>query len=239
MYKIGICDDEISVCAEIEQYIKRYCKIHFLNIETAVFYSGDKLCNYLEFEDNLELIFLDIEIPNKNGILVGQYIREEAKDEKIDIVYISSKENYAIQLFKNRPLDFLVKPMRYNQIEKVLDVFIKRKGIQERMFECVVDRVHKRIVLSDILYLASNDKKITIHTTANKKITFYGKLGDAFEKLPKSMFLSIHKSYIINCDYVKEYTYEWIKLTNNEVLEISKSNRKQVRRCLLEYETED
>ncbi len=239
MYKIGICDDEVNVCTEIEQYIKKYCKLHFLNAETAVFYSGDKLCNYLDFEDNLELVFLDIEIPNKNGILVGQYIREEAKNEKMDIVYISSKENYAMQLFKNRPLDFLVKPIRYAQIEKVLDIFIKRKGIQERMFECVVNRVHKRVELSDILYLASNDKKITIYTTRNKEITFYGKLVEVFEKLPKSMFLPIHKSYIINCDYVKEYTYGWVKLTNNEVLEISKSNRKQVRRSLLEYENED
>ncbi len=236
MYKIAICDDEINVCAEIENYIKRYCAIHAIRIETVVFYTGDRICNYLESEDDVELIFLDIEIPNRNGILVGEYIREGIKNEKIDIVYISSKENYAMQLFKNRPIDFLVKPVGYAQIEKVMDVFVKRIGVKGRTLECIVNKVHKRVLVSDIMYLSSEDKKITLHMIQDQTISFYGKLVEVYQRLPQSMFLPIHKSYVVNCEYVEEYTYERVKIVNGEVLGISKVHRKEVRRSLLGHE---
>ena len=54
----------------------------------------------------LDLLFLDIELVQNNGIAVGNFIRNELEDMQTHIVYISSKESYAMQLFKVQPLDF-------------------------------------------------------------------------------------------------------------------------------------
>lgn len=51
--------------------------------------------------------------------------------------------------------------------------------------------------------------------------------------------MGIHKSYLINYNYVKEYTYEWVKMINGDILNISKVNRAAVRRKILERETDE
>ena len=61
------------------------------------------------------LLFLDIELEEKiNGIFVGKKIRMDLRNEITQIVYVSALEEYAIQLFQNRPMDFLIKPIKQN-----------------------------------------------------------------------------------------------------------------------------
>ena len=135
MYRFAICDDEIDTCNQLEGYITSYLDTHYIKGDIDVFYSGEKLCQYLLSDNNFNIIFLDIELPKINGVKVGQYVRNHLEDEITDIVYISSKTSYAMELFGNRPLDFLVKPLTYGKIEKVLDIAIKRNGVRERCFE--------------------------------------------------------------------------------------------------------
>ena len=63
--------------------------------------------------------------------------------------------------------------------------------------------------------------------------TFYGKLSEIEEKMPE-FFWKIHKSYLINRNYAKEFTYEWVKMSNGDILNISQVNRADVRRKILE-----
>lgn len=145
MYRIAICDDEKSTCGELENYIKHYCGSHFKQAEIGVFYSGEALCEYLKRNEYFELLFLDIELPSINGVDVGQFIRKTLGNEYMDIVYISSKENYAMQLFQYRPLDFLIKPITPETIERILNAFVKRSGISNI---CLFYLSYKRGVFS-------------------------------------------------------------------------------------------
>lgn len=121
--KTIICDDEKSTCSELEEIILKYAKEKSVSLETEVFYSGDTLLDYLKRE-KINILFLDIELPGKDGVMVGKYIREVLEEENIFLVYISSKENYALQLFQNRPFDFLVKPIEQAKMYHVLDNII-------------------------------------------------------------------------------------------------------------------
>lgn len=236
MYKIAICDDEKSTCVELENFIKHYGSTHFIKIETEVFYSGKTLCTYLEQNEYFELLFLDIGLPNIDGIDVGHFIRTTMENEQTDIVYVSSEKNYALQLFQYRPLDFFIKPITYEMIENILGIFVKRRRISDIFFECLVNRTYQRIKLSNIIYFKSDNKKINLYSVSGEMFTFYGKLEEIRLKLPEEMFLTIHKSYIINYKYVNKYTYEWMEMVNGDILTISKSHRKEVRSKLLQYE---
>lgn len=70
MYRIAICDDEKSTCAEIESYILMYSKLRFIRNEIEVFYSGEAFCEYVKQGNFFDLLFLDIELPAINGIEV-------------------------------------------------------------------------------------------------------------------------------------------------------------------------
>ena len=230
--KAIICDDEKSTCSELEEIILKYAKEKRVPLVTEVFYSGDILLDYLKRE-KINILFLDIELPGKDGVMVGKYIREVLEEENIFLVYISSKENYALQLFQNRPFDFLVKPIEQAKIYHVLDNICRISGKNSAEFKFQVQNSTYCILYKDILYFQSDGRKINI--VMKKEVrTFYGKLNEIEEKLPENLFLRIHKSYLVNKSYVKGFTYEWVKMLNGDVLNISKITRADVRRKILE-----
>ena len=230
--KAIICDDEKSTCSELEEIILKYAKEKRVPLVTEVFYSGDILLDYLKRE-KINILFLDIELPGKDEVMVGKYIREVLEEENIFLVYISSKENYALQLFQNRPFDFLVKPIEQEKIYHVLDNICRISGKNSAEFKFQVQNSTYCILYKDILYFQSDGRKINI--VMKKEVrTFYGKLNEIEEKLPENLFLRIHKSYLVNKSYVKGFTYEWVKMLNGDVLNISKINRADVRRKILE-----
>jgi len=143
------------------------------------------------------------------------------------IVYISSKESYAMQLFKVQPLDFLIKPVSAESIKEVLMRSVKQKNSMGIYFEYQKGKSVFRVQIRNIAYFMSMDKKIIIVKKDGKE-EFYGKLKSIAETLPTG-FLMIHQSYIINQAYVREYSYEMVKMVNGETLNISKPYRKETR----------
>lgn len=228
MFRVAICDDEQTVCSRIEKIILDYQKISAEKIDILVFLSGQELCKYIKEGQAFDLIFLDIELGKINGIEVGRIIREEVKDDITQIVYISAKKDYAIELFDNRPLNFLVKPINEENIIKNLKIAMKLYENCNLFFEFSNSAIFYKIPYKDIKYFASNDKKIRIFTI-DTVYEFYGKLSD-IEKLTKNKdFILIHKSYLVNYLYILEASYDNLKLTNNEILPISQTYRKEVR----------
>ena len=129
MYRIGICDDDKILCSALEEQIYELSKELAIKIEIDVWYSGESIENDLKKGIELDLLFLDIELVQNNGIAVGNFIRNELEDMQTHIVYISSKESYAMQLFKVQPLDFLIKPVPVEQIKEI--VIVKKDGEEE------------------------------------------------------------------------------------------------------------
>ncbi len=95
MYRIGICDDDYLFCGQIEKYLEEYAQQEEIEIQSEVFFSGEDYLKYMKEESAFDILFLDIELQQINGIIVGQMIRAEKANEVTQIIYISSKENYA------------------------------------------------------------------------------------------------------------------------------------------------
>lgn len=227
MYRIGICDDDKELCAGLEEQIYRIAKELSVKAEVEVWYSGEGILKDLGNGTQLDLIFLDIELIQKNGISVGKFIRNEMEDIQTHIVYISSKQSYAMQLFKIQPLDFLVKPVSNGQIKEALVRSIRQKQSLGSCFEFQKGGAVFRVPTRDIIYFTSMDKKIRL-VTRNGEEEFYGKLKTILEELPAD-FMMIHQSYIINQLYVSEYSYDSVKMSEGTILSISKPYRKDIR----------
>jgi DNA-binding LytR/AlgR family response regulator len=234
LYKIGICDDDKILCSALEEQIYEISKELAIKVEIEVWYSGESIQNDLNRRIELDLLFLDIELVSKDGIAVGNFIRNELEDMQTHIVYISSKESYAMQLFKMQPLDFLIKPIPAEQIKEVMIRSIKQKRNMDVYFEYQKGNSIFRTPLKDIAYFMSMDKKIILVKTDGEE-EFYGKLKNIGEKLPDD-FIMIHQSYIINQAYVSEYSYETVKMVSGENLNISKPYRKETRSKIKQYQ---
>jgi len=241
MYRVGICDDDKAFCAGLEEMICSLAEKLHQKIETEVWYSGESIMRDLETLPCPDILFLDIELYEKSGIDVGKYIRK-GDDYITHIVYVSSRQEYAMQLFRLQPLDFLIKPVSEEQVKEVLERSLKQKAQGKALFEYQKGGVFYQIPCGEILYFMSNDKKINMVTKGSAQARFcrqefYGKLKAISDRLPAG-FIMIHQSYIINSDYVAEYVYEAVKMQDGSVLSISRPYRKAVRGRIKELEKE-
>lgn len=232
MYKIGICDDEKNTCAEIEKMLREYAKQTMTELETFVWYTGEALCEALKTVD-IDLLFLDIELVTTSGIEVGRYIRNELENHEIDIAYISAKSSYAMELFKIRPIDFLIKPIRYEDVGEIMEESLKHYRRNKLIFEYRAKGVYGKVKYRDIICFSSDDKKINI-ILSDSVIAFNGRLKETLPTLPDN-FIQIHQSYIINLDHLRECTYDSVKMSGDMILSISQPYRKEVRRQISEF----
>lgn len=232
MIKIAICDDHNIICSQIEEIILNYSKKISCKIEIDVFYSGEKLIEAMNNGENYDLIFLDIELELLNGVQAARIIRDEIKNERTQIIFISGNDSYALELFEVRPLNFLIKPLSTEKIEATINKAIKLIKTNNQFFEFSFSKYTYKVLYSDILYFESEGKKVNIITTSGR-YEFYAKLQNIEKSLKESDFLNIHKSYLINYIHVIEYNYEYVVMSNGIKLAISQQNRKDIRNSLL------
>lgn len=234
MYNIGICDDGENICTSIENMLLRYAEEKEVQVDIQIWYTGEGLKCYLEQGNHLDILFLDIELFKMTGIEVGNYIRNVLDNMGLQIIYISGKASYALQLFKTQPMDFLVKPILQKHIDHAMDMAIKIIKKRNERFEFRQGKDYYYITMGDIMYFESKGKKIKI-VTSQDTYEIYGRLKDIVKRLTDD-FIMIHQSFVINKEYVLRYTYEMVELVNGTILTISKVNRRQVRERILRDE---
>lgn len=231
MIDILICEDNAALCNGIKEIIEMWSQKIGEEVRIGLCFSGKSLRNHLEYEQRPDLLFLDIKLGDENGVEIGDYIREQLKDETIQIVFISSYTQYAIDLFKLRPFDFLIKPVNYKAAEKVLLKYleIKQRNEEQKYYFVFQNRKQVfRVEQSDILYFQSNGRKISIITDTPRKpaLEYYGTLSDVVGQLDKTRFWNIHKSFLVNVEYVTNIGYNKFSLKNGEVIPVSRSRRR-------------
>lgn len=209
-----------------------YAKQSMTELESIIWHTGEALCEALK-ELRIDLLFLDIELITTSGIAVGRYIRNELDNHEMSIAYISSKSSYAMDLFKIRPIDFLIKPIRYEDVAEIIEESLKLYRRNKLIFEYRARGIYGKVQYKDIICFSSDNKKIKI-VTPDSVIEFNGRIKELLPQLPDN-FIQIHQSYIINLDHMIECTYVSVKLSGNVLLNISQPYRKEVRRQISEF----
>lgn len=233
MIKVGICDDEQRFLSQMEQTIEAIAQKYHYEVQVEVYSDGKELLEDFEKGIGLDLVFLDIEMEKVDGIETARKIRE--RDYHLLIVYVSSYEEYLMQLFEVEPFRFLKKPLQKEQLE---EVFIKaQRRIEEKKksyYRFQIGKTMMQVLQKDILYFESAGRKVMIHTM-EKQYEYYDKLDKVEEKLENARFLRIHKAYLVNVDNIEAFQYERVALMDGTVLNISEKNRSRVRNEFWEY----
>ncbi|MBE6843846.1 MAG: response regulator transcription factor [Ruminococcus sp.] len=230
MIKIAIVDDDNILCSELERYILNSCKSLQIKQHIDVYYDGENFCQALENGECYHLLFLDIELAEMNGVGVGNYIRDQLKNNRMQIVFISAKRDYAMELFKIRPMNFLVKPLSADTIHACMQKYLELYP-QTDYFRCKIGKIHHNISYDTILYFESDNKIVKIHTV-DSVLDYYTKLSD-IENVAPSFFLRIHKSYIINPRYILQHSVDSVLMTDHNILAISRQFQKNFREQLM------
>lgn len=190
-----------------------------------------------------DLVFLDIEMPNYAGYEITSFF------DTIDfeIIFITAYDHYAIKAFQVSAVDYLLKPIDISRLKEAVDKFVAKSEIKNASlnYEVLVeslkdDKIKKIIVphqgdqkivlIENIIAIEASESYSFIHTNNGQKYIVSKNLKH-FETLfdKNSNFLRTHKSWIINLDYLKEYSKSklTLELENNIKAKLSKYKKPQ------------
>lgn len=223
MLNILICDDEKTVTDQLETYIVSFYKNKNTEYTITICNSGTELYRLISKRCMFDIIFLDIDLKDGNGILLARKIR--TTDKKAKIIFITNHKNFKSAAFSVRAFGYVDKPaikeQIYQQLEDI-DLY-GRADNNETVLKFETSDGFININVRDIIYFESSNRKIFIHTFSN----IY-KMNQQISKLYASMsiyhFERPHSSFLVNLDYVlgiKNYT---VFMVND--IEIPLSQRK-------------
>ena len=227
MIKIAICDDEKIVAHQMENDILMICQKENISIETEVFYSGQELGDKIDRGERYDIIYLDIQMDQEDGISAAKRIR--SVDENVLLIFVSGYDKYVMELFRLNAFDFLKKPWAEPKFKKtLLDACKKVCDMNAFYFMFRYKGIEYKVLNKEILYFESKARLIHIHIQDGKVEKFNMKLSEVEERLNKGKipFLRIHQSYLVNYYQIRSRTKTEVTLTNDEKLPISEDRKK-------------
>ena len=153
----------------------------------------------------IDLVFLDINMPMLDGIEFGRLIPERTR-----IIYVTAYDRYALEGFRVNALDYLLKPVSYAEFLKSvgrgIEWFAMRDASSEPKDLTVTVKTEGRIIqmkTSSILYIEVRKDRILFFRKDGADVTSLMSMKEVEEILPPSRFLRVHRSFIVNLDNVE------------------------------------
>lgn len=223
MLHIAVCDDENLYVNKLEHIIMYYAEQKKISINIEKYNDGSELLNDGK---GFDLIFLDIEMNQTNGIEVVSEIRKF--DSNVPIVYVTSYSDYWRRAYKVHAFDFILKPFKKEDIFRVLTDFLAFiRDTDDRTVELLTENGIEIQPLNEIYYFIVLAKKTIQVSTVLKEYIVKENLSDIFIKLNDERFYMSHRSCIINLNYVQTLEKnEGIFMTNGDWVPLAQKKQK-------------
>ncbi|WP_304509511.1 LytR/AlgR family response regulator transcription factor [Anaerotignum sp.] len=230
MFKIAICDDEVTFQKVLRKQIESYYGM--LEVEIIEFSSGIDLVNSLKkCPLEFQMIFMDIEMPNMDGIETSKRIRRI--NESIPIIFLTSHTEFAMEGYEVDAFRFLDKPLKIEKLVKTLQDYDRLRLLESR----IELQDGEKIVLvkwTEIQYIQSENVYINVYLEDTRYL-IRKKLSDVQEQMPKQMFFRPHRSYLINLRFVKFFDGKKIIMKNGNEIPLSRGKRSEFKAYMMSY----
>lgn len=205
-----ILDDEPLAIDVIKKYIENSNDIFLLDSFSSPI-QALKFIN--ENKKKIDLIFLDIQMPELDGIEFMELIPENSA-----VILTTAYSNYAIESYKFNVIDYLLKPFSFSKFRKAIDKYHNISKNETHLDYIFINNSGSflKIKFDDIILIKGNGDYIDF-ITEKKKYLVRENLTKVSEMLPKSMFFRIHRSYIVNINYVDEIHSNHLKIKSFEI----------------------
>ncbi|MGC8803860.1 MAG: LytR/AlgR family response regulator transcription factor [Bacteroidales bacterium] len=207
-----IIDDDKLSRKILEGYIQKTTGINLV----GSFSNAPDAIRFLKHKSDVEVIFLDIEMPEMSGI---EFLKSVV--DLPQVIMTSSKGKYALDAFDFDVADFLLKPFTYNRfiraIEKVMNNIQRHSlNLANKKNEIFIKKNSTLVKLryDEILYIEALENYV-VFNTYNEKYTVHSTMKSLVTKLPE-MFIRVHRSYIINLNAINEIDDNIILIRTND-----------------------
>lgn len=231
MLRIAICDDERYIQGQLETLLEDLGKRQNLKLELEIFEDGAEIVRNIAKGQRFDIIFMDIEMINVDGIEAALQIRE--LDKGVQIIYVTSHDEYMRDVFEVAPIGFVSKPITQEEVEPRFLNALNYVKNQDAYYRFQFYKSQYQVPIKKIMYFHSHLRNLDI-VCEKEKFQQYAKMSDAEKQLAASEceFLRIHRSYLFNRRYLKKYAYDHIILQNGKELPIGNSYIEKMQKIL-------
>ncbi len=230
-YRVCVVEDNKEHSDRLVSFIRKYGQERGKEFNVSVY--GDALSFLDEFYGNFDIIFMDIELPFRNGMDVVKQIRE--KDKKVIVIFVTNMAQYAVKGYEVDAFDFIVKPVFYSAFAIKLDRAIERFETTRDKEIWINERNNKRrLRTSEIKYAEVLHHNVVYHTLGGDYTT-YGQLKDAVVQLGDAPFALCNRCFLVNLQYVTAIEEFSLTIAGGEKLQISRNKKKSFLKSLNEY----
>lgn len=215
--KVAVCDDETQAREKLISFIKEYFKEQNRPAWVAEFKTGEGL---LKSNIRYDIIFLDIEMPNLNGIETAIKLRKWDVNSKI--IFVTHYDKYSSSAYKVHAFDYICKPIREKKIYDVLGEAIRylENASEKQKYAFKTEQGVVTIELDDIYYFEYMARKVIIKSSKGKYVASYS-LKELYDKFRNFNFESPHKSFIINMLHIKHIKGFDIFIENGDTIPLA------------------
>ncbi len=208
---ILIVDDEIIFAEQLKNELTKHYKSENIIIMSKFDYDFfDK--------NNIDILFLDIELKNENGIDIARYCRENGY-RNINIVFVSSHNSYVYDTFEVRPIAFIRKEAISEDLKKCVSLIDRKRSKTKILINDTL------VNLLDILYIESEANYVYYRLKNGLSIKSRTKLSKIEKELERYNFMRCHTSYIVNAEHITKIHADFLVLEDNIKISISRSWR--------------
>jgi len=209
--KAIIVEDEFLAQEELRFLIQKHSS---LTID-AILDDGLEVLRYLQHHE-VDVIFLDINIPSLDGVLLAQNISKFS--HKPQIVFITAYKEHAVEAFELEAFDYILKPYQESRIvtmlQKLEALHKESDGTAQSSAQAAPGRIShsinlmkdERIIVTDIndIYYAAAQEKVTIVYTRREEYIMPMAISEFCARLPEENFFRCHRSYVVNLGKIRE-----------------------------------
>lgn len=234
MFRIGVCDDEAYFRQDIEKRLEAYFKEKPFKPEICAFEKGQALLEEAE-KSPFDLVFLDIEMPDMDGITLGKHLKAIVEDTLL--IYVISYDAYISYALRLDIFQYLKKPLDDHFFQEEMDRALKQYVLKKQKYNFEYNGVRMSVPITRIIYLESQRWSVIIHTE-DENFKIVSKLGEEEKRLTAHGFIRIHQSYLLNIQYIEKFLSDRVFLKDQkEPLPVSRKYKDEAKKAHLDYQS--
>lgn len=235
---IAICDDEEMFIEIVETRIKEYMRNQGMEYAIDKYSSGEELLEQNSESFPYQLIFLDIKMGDINGLQVAEKLNQRL--EQATIVFITSYIDFALAGYKVGAVRYILKnDINFKlEFEECMNSVMQKYKLENRVELFSFNDGEKYVRINQIMYIESALHRVVFHIKEKQGIVthyMYTKLDDVEKQLVGADFFRVHKSFLVNFQFVEQITRYAVTFYNHQTVGISKKRYEDIKREFLLY----
>lgn len=233
MFKIAICDDEETSVRLNKALTEKILTENHIDFEIQTFQdmrSMTESLTKLTVAQPFNVLLCDILTTDMNGIEAAEKLRELG--EQVDIIFISSTAEYALDGYRVQALRYIQKPVDIEKLKEALMLSYHKYSCKEGIAVSVEGK-SINISFEDIAYIESCGRDIELHVK-DRVLTTHIKISDMEKMLPQNFF-RCHRSYIVNFTYMESIERYEITMKDGDYVPVSQQMYAETKNRYLKY----